>query len=174
MKSISSFLTLLLLAAQPALAQSDVPAKSDTTELAAVLALKGDPVQGKDAYELCRGCHRPDASGKPEAGYPQRAGQHPQVTSSNRCWMYAQAAVTATKCSIFIVEDVLPREQIAHIAAYLHSLPVPTTNGKGDGQQLELGKRLYERDCAVCHGQHGEGVGEKFYPRVAGQHYNYL
>lgn len=173
MKPTLSFLTSLVLASQPVLAQSEVPTKPDTAELAAILAIKGDPVQGKDAYDLCRGCHRPDASGKPEAGYPQLAGQHPQVIIKQMLDVRAGRR-DSHKMLDFIVEEVLPRERIADIAAYLYSLPVPATNGKGDGRSLDLGKRLYERDCAVCHGQHGEGVGEKFYPRVAGQHYNYL
>jgi cytochrome c553 len=74
----------------------------------------------------------------------------------------------------FIEDDAVSVDDLANIAAYLATLPVPTDNGKGSGRLLELGKHLYDRDCATCHGRKGEGNAAKFYPRVAGQHYNYL
>ncbi len=39
---------------------------------------------------------------------------------------------------------------------------------------LVLGKQLYERDCASCHGARGEGDAAKFNPMVGAQHYRYL
>ena len=39
---------------------------------------------------------------------------------------------------------------------------------------LARGAELYEKACATCHGDKGEGKAEKFYPLVAGQHYKYL
>jgi cytochrome c553 len=142
-------------------------------DMARILALKGDPVKGKDDYDICRGCHRSDASGKATAGYPQLAGQHPSVLIKQMEDVRAGRR-DSHKMLDFIVEEVIPEEKIADIAAYLYTLPVPTTNGKGDGNMLELGKHLYDRDCAECHGKQGEGDGAKFYPRVAGQHYAYL
>lgn len=173
MKPTMISLALTALVAAPALAVGPGQALPNDAEMARILAVKGDPVKGKDAYDICRGCHRPDASGKAEAGYPQLAGQHPQVIIKQMADVRAGRR-DSHKMLDFIVEEVVPAEQIAHIAAYLHSLPVPATNGKGDGRMLDLGKHLYERDCAACHGKDGEGIGEKFYPRVAGQHYNYL
>jgi cytochrome c553 len=141
--------------------------------MARILAVKGDPLKGKEAYVICRGCHRADASGKAEAGYPQLAGQHPSVIIKQMVDVRAGRR-DSPKMHPFITGDVVPEQEIAHIAAYLFSLPVPATNGKGEGRLLELGKHLYNRDCAECHGKHGEGDGAKFYPRVAGQHYAYL
>jgi cytochrome c553 len=167
-------ITIALLAVLGQPAQAAGPANfTPDAEMARILAIKGDVEKGKDAYDICRGCHRPDASGKAEAGYPQLAGQHPQVIIKQMADVRAGRR-DSHKMLDFIVEEVVPAEQIAHIAAYLHSLPVPATNGRGDGRMLDLGRHLYERDCAACHGKHGEGIGEKFYPRVAGQHYNYL
>jgi cytochrome c553 len=74
----------------------------------------------------------------------------------------------------FIEKEAISNEELADVAAYLYALPVPASNGKGAGKQLDLGKHLYDRDCASCHGKNGEGDGAKFYPRVAGQHYAYL
>ena len=36
------------------------------------------------------------------------------------------------------------------------------------------GRDVYARDCAGCHGEHGEGRAELFYPMLESQHYNYL
>lgn len=142
-------------------------------EMARVLAIKGDTEKGKDAYDICRGCHKADASGKAEAGYPQLAGQHPQVIIKQMLDVRAGRRSSPTMHP-FISGEVIPADDIAHIAAYLYQLPVPTSNGKGKGKLLELGRHLYDRDCAECHGKNGEGDGAKFYPRVAGQHYAYL
>lgn len=149
------------------------PEAKPDAELSRLLAVQADVAKGREAYVICRGCHRADASGKAEAGYPQLAGQHPSVIIKQMVDVRAGRRDSPTMHP-FITGEVVAADDIAHIAAYLHSLPVPSTNGKGSGRLLELGKHLYERDCASCHGKHGEGQGAKFYPRVAGQHYAYL
>ncbi len=55
MKHTMFFLSLLGLAAQPALA--------------------GDPVAGKARFVVCAGCHGPDGLGNAALGYPQLAGK---------------------------------------------------------------------------------------------------
>lgn len=167
-----SMALLALLTAFPLMSVAGATVTVDA-ETARILAVKGDPARGRESYVICRGCHRADASGKAEAGYPQLAGQHPSVIIKQLEDVRAGRR-DSHKMLDFIVEEVLPAEQIADIAAYLYSLPVPANNGKGDGRMLDLGRHLYERDCAECHGRNGEGDGEKFYPRVAGQHYAYL
>jgi cytochrome c553 len=57
----------------------------------------------------------------------------------------------------------------------LASVPVRPDNGKGPGgADMDVGKKLYEKGCNKCHGDNGEGDGEKFYPRLSGQHFKYL
>ena len=68
----------------------------------------------------------------------------------------------------------LSDQDIADIAVYLQSLPVPPTQGQGPGTDLVRGRQLYDRDCSICHGQRGQGKGDQFFPRVSGQHYLYL
>lgn len=140
-------------------------------EKARALAHKGDPVKGKVSYEVCRGCHKDDASGRPEY-YPQLAGQHRTVLIKQMVDVRAGRRDNP-KMHPFIDEWVASPEEIADIAAYIGSLP-PKPNGKGPGKNLELGKLFYDKDCASCHGQNGEGEAKEFYPSVAGQHYRYL
>lgn len=167
MKTSLPALVLMALLTQPTLA--DTPKH----ELDALLAIKPNAVKGMVSYELCRGCHRADASGRAEAEYPQLAGQHAAVIIKQMLDVRAGRR-DSHKMLPFITEEVIPLEDIAHIAAFLHELPVPENNGKGDGNRLAQGQKLYERDCASCHGDNGEGDGAKLYPRVAGQHFPYL
>ncbi len=39
---------------------------------------------------------------------------------------------------------------------------------------LNLGKKLYEKNCVECHGDHGQGSYKDYYPVIAGQTYLYL
>lgn len=150
-----------------------LPAQAATGEPVANPKPAGDPGRGKVAYEICRGCHKADGAGRADAGYPQLAGQHASVLAKQMTDIRAGRRPNP-KMHPFIAEDVLPAADIADIAAYLAGLPVPPGNGKGDGRQLELGQRLYERDCAGCHGVRGEGDAGKRVPRLQGQHYGYL
>jgi cytochrome c553 len=137
------------------------------------LAHQGDPANGKVAYEICRGCHQADASGRGDAIYPQLAGQHASVLIKQMVDVRAGRRDNP-KMHPFVADWVVSPEEVADIAAYLSQLPIPDTNLKGDGSGLARGQALYELDCASCHGEQGEGNAEEFYPRVASQHYSYL
>jgi cytochrome c553 len=69
-------------------------------------------------------------------------------------------------------------QELADVAAYIEGLCIPTDHGKYEGvdasMQIAKGKELYEKECLECHGKNGEGVKDKFYPVIAGQHYKYL
>ncbi|MDS4013816.1 MAG: c-type cytochrome, partial [Candidatus Accumulibacter sp.] len=69
-------------------------------------------------------------------------------------------------------------QELADVAAYIEQLCIPPEHGKYEGKdadkQLATGKDLYEKECKECHGANGEGVKDKFYPVIAGQHYKYL
>ena len=73
-----------------------------------------------------------------------------------------------------VVDTAFTMTHLTDIAAYLQALPFEGSIGKGPGKDLTLGKLLYERDCASCHGASGEGDAAKFNPMVAAQHYRYL
>ena len=69
-------------------------------------------------------------------------------------------------------------QELADVSVYIEGLCIPVEHGKYEGSdasiQLATGKTLYEKECKECHGANGEGVKEKFYPVIAGQHYKYL
>jgi cytochrome c553 len=165
-------LLALLLSCLPALGLA-AGEPEPAAELQAAMAIKGDPALGKTAYEICRGCHKANGAGRADAEYPSLAGQHASVLIKQMADVRSGKRVNQ-KMHPFIAKDVVSTEEIAHIAAYLAGLPAATGNGKGDGKRLAHGKALYEKDCASCHGVKGEGVADKFIPRLASQHYSYL
>jgi cytochrome c553 len=71
-------------------------------------------------------------------------------------------------------EPGITAQVLADIAAYVQALPVPGNNTQGPGNDLALGKRLFDKDCAACHGASGEGQAQRFYPMVSAQHFVYL
>jgi len=140
------------------------------------LKLKGDKVRGEEAYEVCGACHLPSGAGRPDGTFPQLAGQHTTVLIKQMADTRAGLRDNATMYP-FAVTMVDPQE-LADTAAYIESLCIPIDHGKYEGKdasvQIEKGRTLYEKQCLECHGKNGEGNKEKFYPVIAGQHYEYL
>lgn len=142
-------------------------------EITELLQLAGDIERGRTAYRVCQGCHKADASGLASGIYPRLAGQHITVLVKQLADV-REGRRDNPKMFPFSGKHVVEAQEVADIAAFLHNLPLPTTNDKGPGTDLTHGKALYDKDCASCHGVHGEGDAEKFYPVTAGQHYRYL
>lgn len=136
------------------------------------LTLTGDVVNGEEAYEICSACHLPSGAGRPDGTFPQLAGQHTTVLIKQMADIRAGRRDNPIMYP-FAVTLIDPQE-LADVAAYIQTLPIPTDNGKGSGESLVQGKELYDRDCVECHGDNGEGDAEKFYPVLAGQHFEYL
>lgn len=137
------------------------------------LKAKGDVLRGEIAFEVCQGCHRAGALGRPDGTYPRLAGQHATVLIKQLTDIRAGRRDNP-RMYPFADRHVLGPQDIADIALFLQGLPVPANQGKGPGDDLERGRTLYANDCASCHGDAGEGDEGKFYPRVSGQHYAYL
>lgn len=137
------------------------------------LELKGDPERGKEAFEICQGCHQRGATGSASGAYPRLAGQHATVLIEQMADIRSGERKNP-RMEPFAGQHVLSTVDIADIAAYLQSLPIPPNLGTGPGNALPRGKSLYARDCATCHGDKGEGNARTFSPLLAGQHYKYL
>jgi cytochrome c553 len=136
------------------------------------LELKGDAKRGEEAYEVCGACHLPSGAGRPDGTFPQLAGQHSTVLIKQMADIRAGRRDNPIMYP-FAVTLVDPQE-LADVAAYLQTIPIPPGHGTGPGTDLARGKELYDRDCVQCHGKQGEGNEENFYPVLAGQHYEYM
>lgn len=169
---------LLAAAALAALALSSAQAAGDAwnepyAEKTEALALRGDPARGEAAFVICQGCHRVGALGRSDGSYPRLAGQHASVLVKQLTDVRSGRRINP-KMAPFSDHQSLSVQDIADIAAYLQGLHTPVTPGQGNGQSLALGERLYNTQCASCHGPQGEGDALRFFPRVAGQHHRYL
>ncbi len=138
------------------------------------LHLKPDLVNGRDVYEVCAACHLPEGWGQTDGTFPQLAGQHPKVIIKQLADIRALNRDNPTMYPFALPDQIGGPQAIADVAGYIQKLKMNPEPGMGDGKDLEHGKKLYKENCAQCHGEHGQGDNDKFYPRLEGQHYNYL
>lgn len=154
-------------AAEPEAWNAPYPEKTEA------LQAHGDAARGEAAFVICQGCHRVGALGRVDGSYPRLAGQHATVLIKQLADVRS-ARRSNPKMLPFADHQALTTQEVADIAAYLERLPAPPDNGRGPGDQLDLGARLYAADCMACHGGNGQGKADQFFPRLAGQHYRYL
>lgn len=177
--TLGAVLALTLHAGATAQASAGSDATSDYTwnamqgEKLQALAAKGDATRGEISFEICQGCHRKNALGRPDGSYPRLAGQHRSVLIKQMTDVRAGRRRNDTMLP-FVDRHVIGPQDIADIAVYLSELPVTPDNGKGPGRDLAEAEQLYRFQCVECHGERGEGDAAQFYPRVNGQHYRYL
>ncbi len=164
----------LALALLPTALQAQTPVAIETAgELKTALALAGDPVRGKAAFDGCEGCHRKDASGRINGAIPRLSGQHASVIIKQVVDIRSGQRLNPPMKPY--VDDAAKTPQVlADIAIYLQALPVSGRLGQGPGNELARGQTLYDKDCAGCHGAQGEGRAPLFHPMIAAQHYSYL
>jgi cytochrome c553 len=171
----TSSLALAIVLAGPAgtaLAQVTVSVPTEG-DLKAALALPGDVQRGKDAYAECQTCHRKDASGRAKFAMPRLSGQHASVLIKQLMDIRSDRRVNPDMREYMLDSD-LTLQDFADMAAYLQSLPMAGQIAQGPPELVKRGQSLYARDCAGCHGAHGEGRAELFFPMLASQHYTYL
>jgi len=138
--------------------------------------LAGDAAAGKAKAASCAACH--GAAGNSEiAGNPKLAGQNEKyllkqlqdIQSGER-----SAPLMAGQLDSFDQRD------LADIAAYF--VGQTQTGSAVEEQWLALGRELYRNgnhergipSCTGCHGPAGEGNAPAGYPRIAGQHADYI
>ncbi len=138
------------------------------------LHLKGDVDKGRDVYEVCSACHMPEGWGLPDGTFPQLAGQHHNVIIKQLADIRALNRNNPTMYPFALPDQIGGAQSLADVVAYVAKLPMTPANGVGPGDNLEHGKQLYKDNCVRCHGDNGEGNNEKFYPRIHGQHFNYI
>jgi cytochrome c553 len=138
------------------------------------LAHPADAAKGEAAYKICKGCHKPDGAGLADAEYPQLAGQHASVIIKQMMDIRAGRRDNPRMYPFCRRLDRQRRRNRRH-----RRLPQQIADSRQQWQRQRLqpdalGKALYHKDCASCHGKAGEGDAKKFYPMVAGQHFSYL
>lgn len=151
-----------------------------------------DLARGKEINATCAGCHGELGQGGKRGEYPRLSGQHaPYLTEQ----LLAFRNRTRLNMPMFpyTQERELPDQDIADVAAYLASVNLPTQwpvfKPSDDAMtrlaatekvmiiprapgHVDNGERLYQEECALCHGK--DGMGRRKFPRLVGQYSNYL
>jgi len=142
-------------------------------EFQAVLDCKTDWVRGQKLFDTCAACHSSNGAGASDGTVPAIAAQHFRVIvrelvdfRHDRRWDERMAHFTNDH-HLNGVQD------IADVAAFVSQLPVPPPSHRSDVHE-KRGAEIYARLCGSCHGANAEGDNLKGYPRLAGQHYEYL
>lgn len=148
-----------------------------TALLAAPLLQAGDISRGEDLSGDCAACHGADGnSTNPE--WPNIAGQ-----SKRYLYEQLQAFQSGDRENAVMagqVED-LDDQDMRDLAAYYASLE-PGVSGGVDPDLKDAGELIYRGGipskgvaaCMACHGPAGEGMPGAGFPRVGGQHAQYI
>jgi cytochrome c553 len=120
----------------------------------------------------------PEAWGNIDGTYPQLAGQHVNVLMKQ-----LMDIRNGTRHSSLMFPFVQQRtiggyQEMSNVVAYISTLPMNPEPSKGPWpkgtKEYKQGKKLYQQICAACHGKEGQGNNELVYPRLQGQHFQYL
>ncbi len=136
--------------------------------------LEPDIGNGLEVYRLCADCHQPEGWGQVDGSYPVLAGQHRNVLIKQLTDIRQGNRDNPAMYPFSLQEEIGGEQAIADVTAYISELLMNPEPGFGPGTDLERGRQAYNANCARCHGLNGEGDNERFYPRIQGQHYNYL
>jgi len=140
-----------------------------------VLALQPDVKHGEMIYNKnCIACHELEGWGSMYGSFPQLAGQHQSVLVKQFLNMQSGKRNNPVMKDVLAKEEFKSSQNIADVTAYVSSLPMTEDNGKGAGENVVLGEKLYGEICVSCHGANAMGNAEVGIPLLLSQHYSYI
>ena len=173
-----SFVALALLATSSSYAAKPVEWNAEGGEKSKAMTLKPDRENGIEVYEVCSACHLLEGWGTKNGTFPQIAGQHKEVLIKQLADIRAGNRDNPTMYPFALPEAIGDEQAMADVTAYIAALPMNPDHGKGPWApgtpEHAEGEKLYRDNCVKCHGDHGEGIADKYYPRIEGQHYEYV
>ncbi len=174
MKS-THYLLLPLILFAAAMAQANEPAK-------VAAAPKADPTKGQAiASTVCVACHNADGNSTIAAN-PKLAGQSAEYLYKQLKSFKSVDGKPAERPNGIMMgmASTLSDDDMHNVSAWFASQTAKPGQAKNK-ETLEWGKKLYRGGdmakglaaCAACHGPTGSGIPAQ-YPRLAGQHTEYL
>lgn len=154
--------------------------------------IKVDMEAGRQINGTCAACHGDSGQGGKKGEYPRLAGQHVEYLTA-QLHKFKDRKRHNLPMFPYTEERELPDEDIVHIAGYLASIKLDTTypvfkdtddaltrllavdkvlNIPRSEGNVEVGEKIYHRECASCHGR--TGMGKHDMPMLAGQYTIYL
>ena len=132
----------------------------------------GDPIAGAEAYEACAACHGEDGGGRADGTFPRIAGQHASVLAKQLSDIIDGRRGNPIMTSH--LSTLTNPQEMADLAEYIETMPGPPADAKEPVVDVRGGRVLYAQDCALCHGERGQGDSVAFVPVIAGQHPAYV
>jgi cytochrome c553 len=154
-----------------------------------------DMEYGEEINETCAGCHGVFGQGSLDGEYPRLAGLDAQYIEKQINDFKQRKRINIPMIP-YANDRELPGDDIQVIAAYLSGIQLPTklppvdeenfnalerlhaskkvVNIKDYPGDIELGRKAYLDECAICHGKDGYGKKSKKAPQLAGQYSQYL
>lgn len=135
---------------------------------------------GSQLYgDNCAACHGRDAQGA--AGYPD-------LTDDDWLWGSGPEAIEQTlrvgintahaesriaQMPAFGRDQMLDRDQVRQVAAYVYSLSNPDYSTADTLPRIEAGREVFAVNCAACHGETGQGLAEVGAPNLTDDRWLY-
>jgi cytochrome c553 len=143
-------------------------------EFDSVMHLKSDLARGEQVFDTCAACHGSTGAGSSDGTVPAIAGQHFRVIAWELV-SFRHGTRHEPRMEHFTdAHHLRDAQDIADITGYVSRLTPPPSSSHVSGEHTVRGLEIYKRHCSSCHGMTARGDDRKRYPRLAGQHYEYL
>lgn len=154
------------------------PAAAALEPIRVVLEFYPDVDSGRRSFEICARCHLPEAWGNQDGTYPQIAGQHVNVLMKQLLDIRSGHRSNPSMQPFVQERTIGGYQNLSDVVAYISTLPMHPAHNRGPwsagSSEFDAGRRIYTNYCASCHGNGGEGSNQQVFPRLQGQHYNYM
>ncbi len=133
-------------------------------------ALRAQPnlQHGESLFKVCVTCHASDGGGSRNGDVPAIAGQYRSVLVRQLVDFHYGKRWDVRMEGIAKSHYLSDAQDLADIAAYISTLPRIADPGRGNGEQLDHGMKVYQQLCASCHGGSAQGDEQKAIPWLAG------
>ena len=137
-----------------------------------------DIEEGRNTFGVCARCHLPEAWGNADGTYPQLAGQHVNVLMKQLLDIRNGTRHSSLMFPFVQARTIGGYQELSNVVAYISTLPMNPAHAKGPWpkgtEEYKTGRDIYLQNCSGCHGAQGEGNNELVYPRLQGQHFQYM
>ena len=144
--------------------------------LTGVAHAAGDAAAGQAKTATCAACHSADGNSV-VGNFPKLAGQGEKYLLKQLNDIKSGARVVPEMTGML---DNMSEQDLADIAAFFASKK--TQLGQAAEDQIELGQKIWRAGvaekgvaaCTACHGPTGNGIDSAAYPKLSGQHAQYV
>lgn len=144
--------------------------------LTGVAHAAGDAAAGQSKTATCAACHSADGNSV-VGNFPKLAGQGEKYLLKQLNDIKGGARVVPEMTGML---DNMSEQDLADIAAFFASKKMQP--GQAAEDQIELGQKIWRAGvaekgvaaCTACHGPSGNGIDSAAYPKLSGQHAQYV